>query len=206
MPAFSSLLSAPNRFLRALYDRTLAIAAHRHAEWGLAVVSFAESSFFPIPPDVALIPMCVAKRDRAYRYAAVCTLASVLGGVAGYFIGYFLYDAVGAPIVEFYGLAEKFSSFKDKYEEWGAWIVFGAGLTPIPYKVFTIASGVAAMNLPVFIAASLVGRAARFFLVATLIRKYGAPVQAFIEKRLGLVTIVFLVLLVGGFVLVKHML
>ena len=182
------------------------MAAHRRAPWVLSGVSFAESSFFPIPPDVMLIPMVLAKRAKAWAYAALCTIASVLGGLAGYAIGYFLFDAIGRPLLDLYGYAEAFQEFSNEYNTYGAWIVFIAGVTPFPYKVVTIASGATGLNLVVFMVASLLARGIRFFLVCALLYWFGPPVQAFIEKRLGLVTTLFIILLVGGFVLVRYVL
>jgi len=181
------------------------LAAHRHALWALALVSFVESSVFPIPPDILIIPMVLAARERAFRIAAVATVASVLGGLAGYGIGYFLYETVGRPLIAFYGYADKFSDFQGYYNEWGAWIVGGAGLTPFPYKVITIASGVTALDPVVFMVASLVSRGLRFFIVAWLLWRFGAPVRDFIEKNLGALATAFFVLLLGGFVLVKYL-
>ena len=192
------------KFIRAIYDWTLRLAAHRRATWGLAGISFIESSVFPIPPDVVLIPMCLANRSRAFFYATICTAASVLGGVFGYAIGFFLFETLGRAILEFYGMFEKFDLFQKRYNDWGGWIVFGAGLTPFPYKVITIASGVTKMNLLVFIVASVIGRAARFFLVAALIWKFGAPIKTFIEKYMGILTILFFALLIGGFIALKY--
>lgn len=192
------------KVIRKIYDMTLALAAHKRATWGLAGVSFIESSVFPIPPDVVLIPMCLANRGKAFFYATICTIASVAGGVLGYAIGYFLFETVGKPILEFYGMLEKFGVFQERYNAHGAWIVFGAGLTPFPYKVITIASGVTKMNIAAFMAASVIGRAARFYLVAALIWKFGAPIQVFIEKYLGLLTLLFFALLIGGFVALKY--
>ena len=148
--------------LRRLYDWTMRLAAHRHANWALAGVSFAESSFFPIPPDIILIPMVLAQRARAWLIALNCTVASVIGGLFGYAIGYFLFDAIGAPVLEFYGLTERFAEFGERYNEWGAWIVFIAGVTPIPYKLITISSGVTALSLPIFLIASVLARGLRF--------------------------------------------
>jgi membrane protein YqaA with SNARE-associated domain len=192
--------------LRSLYDRTLRIAAHPRAIWGLAAVSFIESSVFPIPPDILLIPMCISDRNKAFRYAAVCTVASVLGGLLGYAIGYFLYESVGHRIIEIYGMQEKFGLLKAKYAAYGGWIIFAKGLTPFPYKIITILSGVMQLSLPVFIVSSIFSRAIRFYLVAALLWKYGAPVQAFIEKRLMLVTMAFLLLLIAGFAAIKYIL
>jgi len=191
--------------LRRLYDWTLRVAAHKHASWGLAGVSFVESSIFPIPPDAVLIPMCIAERKKAFRYAAICTAASVLGGLLGYAIGYFLYESLGKSIIHFYGMDTKFDMLKAKYDEWGGWIIFAKGMTPIPYKLITITSGVLKLNLATFIIASIFSRAIRFYLVAALIWRYGAPVQKFIEKRLMLVTVAFLALIIGGFVLAEKL-
>lgn len=188
--------------LRGLYDWTMDLAAHRHAPWGLAVVSFVESSVFPIPPDVALIPMVIAKRDQAWIYATICTIASVLGGAFGYAIGYFLYDTVGLWILNLYGYTETFQSFAARYNEWGIWIVLIAGFTPFPYKVITIASGVTGLSFPVFMLASLASRGARFFIVSGLLYWFGASIKSFIEKYFGILSIVFMVLLIGGFVLI----
>ncbi|HEX6103631.1 MAG TPA: YqaA family protein [Alphaproteobacteria bacterium] len=188
-----------------LYDRTMSLASHRHAMRVLAVISFAESSFFPIPPDAMLIPMVLAHRDRAWAMAAVCTIASVLGGILGYVIGYFLFEAVGRPILDFYGYQDEFQRFADAYNEWGLWIILIKGLTPIPYKLVTIASGVAHFDPTVFILASIATRGARFFLVAALLRRFGPPIRTFVEKNLTAVATAALLLIVGGFVAVKYL-
>lgn len=188
--------------LRGLYDWTMRLAEGRHAIWALAVIAFVESSVFPIPPDVLMIPMILAAPSRAWLIAAVATVASVLGGLLGYYIGWGLFEAVGQPILDFYGKGEAFESFAARYNEYGAWAVLVAGVTPFPFKVITIASGVTALSLPVFIASSVIARALRFFLVAALLWKFGPPVRIFIEKRLGLVFAVFCALLVGGFLLI----
>jgi membrane protein YqaA with SNARE-associated domain len=188
-----------------LYDRTMSLASHRHAMRVLAVISFAESSFFPIPPDAMLIPMVLAHRDRAWAMAAVCTIASVLGGILGYAIGYFLFEAVGRPILDFYGYQEEFQRFADAYNKWGLWIILIKGLTPIPYKLVTIASGVAHFDPTVFILASIATRGARFFLVAALLRRFGPPIRTFVEKNLTAVATTALLLIVGGFVAVKYL-
>ena len=192
--------------LRGLYDWTMKLAGHRHAMWALAFVAFIESSIFPIPPDVLIIPMVLAARHKAWRIAAVATIASVAGGLAGYAIGAGLFESVGRPLLDFYGYANKFETFREGYNEWGAWIVAFFGLTPFPYKVITITSGVTDLNLMVFILASVVSRGARFFLVAALLWYFGEPIRLFIEKYLGLLTILFFVLLIGGFVLLKYVL
>lgn len=193
------------KLIRKMYDWTMRIAAHRHATAGLAGVSFIESSIFPIPPDVVLIPMCIAKREKAFFYATVCTVASVLGGLLGYAIGYSLYETIGRHIVDVYGMADKFAGLQEKYNQYGGWIIFAKGLTPFPFKILTILSGVMKMNLGIFVASSIACRALRFYIVAALLWKFGAPIQVFIEKRLGLVTLAFLVLLIGGFVAIKYM-
>ena len=191
--------------IRPLYNWTMSLAESRYALWALAAVAFVESSFFPIPPDVLLIPMIIAAPRKAFLFAAIATAASVLGGLFGYFIGYALFDTIGQSILEFYGKAAYFEEFRTRYNEWGAWAVLIAGVTPFPFKVITIASGVTALNLPVFIVASIVARALRFFLVAALLYRFGAPIREFIERRLGLVFIAFCVILLGGFYLVKFL-
>ncbi len=190
--------------LRRLYDWVMGLAAHRNATGVLAAVAFVESSVFPIPPDAMLIPMALANRNKAWFYATVATIASVIGGLLGYVIGYFLYDTVGQAIISFYGLAEKFASFSARYNEHGLAIVFFAGLTPFPYKVITIASGVTKMALPIFVAASIVSRGMRFFLVCGLLYWFGPPIKDFIEKYLGWLTLAFGILLVGGFVAIRY--
>ena len=191
------------RMLRLLYDRTMALAGHRHANWALAAVSFIESSVFPIPPDVMLIPMVLAQRHKALLIAIICTVASVLGGLLGYVIGLFLFDSIGMSILDFYAYGEKFASFQSRYNEWGVWIVLIAGLTPFPYKVITIASGVTGLSLPVFVIASIFARGARFAIVAALLWKFGESIQNFIERYLGILCTVFIALLIGGFAVVK---
>ena len=190
--------------LRTLYDRTMALAAHRHAVWALAGLSFAEASVFIVPPDVLLIPMVLAARARAYFYAGVCTAASVLGGLLGYAIGYFVFEAVGRPLLEFYGQAQSFQDFAALYNEWGAWIVAFAGASPFPYKVITIASGATGLDLLVFAVASTASRGLRFFLEAALLWYFGPPIRDFIERNLKWAVTLFLVLLFGGFLLVRY--
>jgi membrane protein YqaA with SNARE-associated domain len=190
--------------LRRLYDKTLEAAQGPRATWFLAAVSFAESSFFPIPPDVVLIPMVLADRARAWFLAAVTTITSVLGGLAGYLIGFALFDLIGQPILELYGLSATFKEFASCYNSLGAWIVFIAGLTPIPYKLITIASGVTALNLWVFVAASFAARGMRFFAVAGLIYLFGPTIRQLLDRYFALATIVFVILLIGGFALIKY--
>jgi membrane protein YqaA with SNARE-associated domain len=181
------------------------MASHRHAIWVLALVAFVESSVFPIPPDVLMIPMIIARPSRAFLIAAVATVASVAGGLLGYWIGMGAFELIGRPVLEFYGKDAYFAEFSVRYAEWGAWAVLIAGVTPFPYKVITILSGATALSLPVFIVASVIARALRFFIVAALLWKFGAPIRDFIEKRLGLVFIVFMMLLVGGFYVVRFL-
>jgi membrane protein YqaA with SNARE-associated domain len=190
--------------LRRLYDWTMAMAGGRYAVPALAGVSFAESSFFPIPPDIVLIPMVLAERARAWWYAFVATLSSVLGGLFGYLIGAVVFDQIALPLLEFYGYSEQFQTFADWFSDQGAWIVLFAGVTPFPYKVITITSGAVGLSLPVFILASIVARGLRFFLVAGLLYFFGPAIRDFIEKRLALVFTLFVVLLIGGFYLIRY--
>lgn len=190
---------------RKIYDWMLRMAGHRHALWIMAAVSFAESSFFPIPPDVMVVPMIVARRDRAFLIATVCTIASVLGGALGYAIGYYLYDSLGQWLVHLYGMEGGVETFRQKFAEYGMWIVLLKGLTPIPFKLVTIASGFAAFNFPLFMLCALITRGARFFLIAALLKRYGAPIQDFIERRLNLVAWAFLAILVAGFAAVMYL-
>lgn len=189
--------------MRALYDWTLEKARHPQAQWWLAVIAFLESSIFPIPPDVMLLPMTLARRAAAFRYAAICTLASITGGLAGYAIGYALWESLGEPIIAFYGYEAAFARFQAGFLEYGGWLVFIFGITIFPFKVITIASGVVAMDPIVFLLASLASRAPRFFLEAALLWRFGAPIQRFIERRLSLLTTLFVILLVGGFLAIE---
>ncbi len=191
--------------LRRLYDWTLTIAGHRHAIWGLAAVSFIESSLFPIPPDVLLIPMVLARPRRAFLLAGVCTLASVAGGYLGYAIGYFAFETIGVRVLEFYHVMDKYEALKASYAEWGAWIIMIKGMTPIPYKLITIASGALKFDLAAFTLASLVSRSLRFFLVAALLWRFGDRVRLFIERRLALMTSLFAAALVGGFLVLRFL-
>ena len=189
--------------LRRFYDRLLLLSATPRAPLWLALVSFAESSFFPVPPDVLLVPMALARPERAWRLAAICTAASVVGGMLGYLIGYAFYDAVALPVIRFYHLEAKADAFVAGFQEWGLWIILVKGLTPIPYKLVTIASGFAHFNFGLFVAASVVTRGLRFFLVAGLIRRFGEPVRTFVERRLTLVTSLTAAGIVGGVVLLR---
>lgn len=189
--------------VKATYDYMLNLASRRNAMYFLFAVAFIESSFFPIPPDVMLIPMVLAAPTKAWRIAGIATIASVLGGAFGYAIGVFFFDLIARPILTFYGYMHQFDVFKDYYHEWGAWIVFGAGITPFPYKVITIASGVVNLDFAVFMLASVVARGMRFYLVAWLLKKYGEPMKDYIEKNLGMLSVLFLLLLLGGFACIK---
>jgi membrane protein YqaA with SNARE-associated domain len=191
---------------RHLYDWVIGFAHKRHSTWALAGLSFAESSFFPIPPDVLLLPMCLGKRSKAWWFATVCTLASVLGGVAGYFIGYAAWEAVDQYVFKYVPgfKPETFERVAKLYQEYDFWIVFAAALTPIPYKVFTIAGGVFHVALVPFILASIVGRGVRFFAEAALMYAFGPTILPFVDRYFNLLSILFTLLLIGGFVLVKY--
>ena len=191
--------------VKATYDYMLNLASRRNAMYFLFAVAFIESSFFPIPPDVMLIPMVLAAPAKAWRIAGIATAASVLGGAFGYAIGVFFFGLIARPILTFYGYMHQFVVFKDYYHEWGAWIVFGAGITPFPYKVITIASGVVHLDFAVFMLASVVARGMRFYLVAWLLKKYGEPMKDYIEKNLGMLSVLFLLLLLGGFACIKFL-
>lgn len=191
--------------LQRLYAWTMRQAGGPHAERALAVVSFLESSIFPVPPDAMLVPMVLARPQAAWRFAMICTAASVVGGLFGYLIGYFLLETLGEWIIGLYGLQGKLAEFQASYAEWGLLIILLKGLTPIPYKLVTIASGMAHFNLAVFILASILTRGARFFIVAGLLRSYGQPIRAFIERRLTLVTSAFAGLVVLGFISLRYL-
>ena len=191
--------------LRGLYDWTLRLADHKYALWALALVSFAESSFFPIPPDIIMIPMIIARPSRAFLIAFVALVASVAGALLGYYIGWGLFEAVGKPVLEFYGKTDAAAEFNQRFTEWGAWAVLIAGVTPFPFKVITIMSGWTGFSLPVFIGSSIIARGLRFFIVAGLLWKFGPPIRDFIEKRLGLMFTLFILLLAGGFYVVKYL-
>lgn len=186
------------------YDIMLDLSAKDNAILFLFIVAFIESSFFPIPPDIMLIPMILATPNKAWRIATTATVASVLGGYLGYGIGIFAFDLIAKPILEFYSAFAQFHEFENYYHEYGAWIVFGAGITPFPYKIITIASGVVHLDPIIFGIASVLARGLRFFLVAWLLKKFGAPMKIFIEKHLGILSVIFLALLIGGFALIKY--
>jgi membrane protein YqaA with SNARE-associated domain len=189
--------------LRRLYDWTLSLADHPRALWALALVSFAESSFFPIPPDLLMIPMIVAAPHRAWLIAFVTLVASVLGGLLGYAIGAFAFESVGQPILAALGKGDAMAEFNTRFNDVGFWAVLAAGVTPFPFKVITIMSGWTAMPLGIFVATSILARGLRFFVVAWLLWQFGAPIRGFIEQRLGLAFTLFIVLLLGGFMAVS---
>ncbi|MFA8443168.1 YqaA family protein [Yoonia sp.] len=188
--------------LRRLYDWTISLAQSPHALWALAIVSFIESSFFPIPPDVLMIPMIIARPSRAFLIAGIATIASVAGALLGYYIGAALMETIGQPIFDFYGKTESVAEMSAVFNAYGAWAVVVAGVTFLPFKVVTILSGATGLPLGVFIVSSIFARALRFFLVAALLWKFGAPIRDFIEKRLGLMFALFCVLLIGGFAMI----
>lgn len=190
--------------LQSLYDRTIRLADHPHALWVLAFVAFIESSVFPIPPDVLMIPMILARPSRAWLIATVALVFSVLGGLLGYAIGAFFYDSIGQPILEAMGKGHAMQEFNQRFNDFGFWAVLTAGVTPFPYKVITIMSGWTGMPLGTFIATSILARALRFFIVAGLLWGFGEPIRDFIEKRLGLMLTLFIILLIGGFLVVKY--
>lgn len=191
--------------LKRLYNWTLSFAATPYALYALAVIAFVESSFFPIPPDILLIPLIIAAPNRAFYIATICTIASVVGGGFGYYIGAELFDSVAKPILDFYHKGDAFEAFKLRFNEQGHWAVLFAGMTPFPYKVITITSGATGLPFMTFMFWSLIARGLRFFIVAALLWKFGAPIRDFIEKRLGLMTLIFLTLLVGGLYVVKYL-
>lgn len=183
----------------------MSLANHPKALWALAIVSFAESSFFPIPPDVLMIPMIIASPRKAFVIAGVATASSVLGALFGYYIGWGLFESVGQPVLDFYGKGAAFDEFAARYNDLGAWVVLVAGISPLPFKVITIASGATGLSVPIFVISALIARAFRFFIVAGLLWAFGAPIRDFIERRLGLVFTVFCVILVGGFAALRYL-
>lgn len=186
--------------LRRIYDWCIAAADKPYALWLMSAVSFAESSFFPVPPDVMLIPMSLARPQRAWFFALICTLTSVAGGVAGYAIGSLLYDSVGQWVISFYGYGDKMEAFRAAYNEYGAWIILLKGLTPIPYKIVTITSGFAGYDVWLFILFSLISRGGRFFIAAVLLNRYGETIRQTIEARLGFWVAVGTIVLIAGII------
>jgi membrane protein YqaA with SNARE-associated domain len=191
--------------LKRFYARVITLASSPHASWWLALVAFAEASFFPIPPDALLIPMALAQPRKALRFALICTIGSVAGGALGYAIGYYVFDQLARPILEVYGYGNAYAAFQTRFQEYGVWIILIKGLTPIPYKIVTIAAGAAKFAFGTFMAASLVTRGGRFFIVAALLHFFGDSVRIFIEKRLTLVTSALAVGVVGGFLALKFL-
>jgi membrane protein YqaA with SNARE-associated domain len=190
--------------LRRAYNWILNYAEHPHAIWVLSAVSFTESSFFPIPPDFLYLAMLIADRTKAWKLATVCTLSSVLGGILGYYIGYGLYETVGKMIIETYGLTNTFAGFKEGFDKWGFWIVAAKGLTPIPYKIVTIASGIANMNLGNFILASIIARGMRFFAIGAIIYFCGPGLRDYIQKNIEWLSTVTLGAIIIGFLIVIY--
>ncbi len=191
--------------LRQLYEWTLKKSEHPKASWFLSIISFAESSFFPIPPDIILIPMVIAKTAKAWIYAFICTVSSVLGGALGYLIGFFFYNSVGILIVNYYGLDNQFTNFENSYNEYGFLIVLGAGFTPFPFKLITISSGLFGLNFITFILVSFIARGLRFFLLAGLLKLFGQSIKKFIDQYFNLLAIIFFILLIGSFILIKYL-
>ena len=191
--------------LRKLYDWTLEKSNHPKASWFLGIISFIESSFFPIPPDIILIPMVIANRLKAWTYAFICTVSSVLGGILGYFIGYFFYNSIGILILSYYSLDNQFANFESYYKDLGFWIVLGAGFTPFPFKFITIASGLFGLNIFLFIAVAFLARGLRFFLLAGLIKLFGDFIIKFIDKYFNILAIIFFIVLFGSFIILKYL-
>jgi len=189
--------------LRNLYNWTLDKASHKKASWFLVLVSFAESSFFPIPPDILLIPMILAKRLKTWFYALICTLSSVAGGLAGYAIGIFFYASIGSAIVELYGLSNSFNLFEDYYNQYGIWIVLGGGFTPFPFKFIAITSGVFNLNIFLFVIVAMIARGLRFYFIATLLFIFGNAIKKLIDKYFNLLVSLFFILLIGSILIIK---
>lgn len=189
--------------VRRLYDVCMEWISGKYGVWALFLIAFVESSFFPLPPDVFLIAMCVAIPAMSFRYAAVCAVGSVLGGAFGYGLGYWFMDGIGMTIIDWYGLSDKYGMVQQYFKDYDVWIVGTAGFTPIPYKLFTITAGFVHSNFVTFMIVSFVARAARFFLVAGLIWKFGPQIKQFIDKYFNILSIAFVVLLAAGFLLIK---
>ena len=203
LPGRSPAARGPRSWTRRLYHWVLSWGDHPQATWALFLLAFAESSFFPIPPDVLLIALCMGRPSRALVFATVCTAGSVLGGLFGYWIGSAVFDTVGREILEFYGLMDKYAEVQSLYRRYDVWAVGIAGLTPIPYKVFTVTAGLFKISLPGFIVASVLSRGLRFFVVALVLKRWGEPAREFLDRHLNLLTIAFVALLIGGFVLLR---
>jgi len=192
-------------YLRKLYDWTLIKSQHPKATWFLSFISFIESSFFPIPPDIILIPMIIAKRANAFLYAFICTISSVLGGIAGYLIGFYLFNSIGTIIINYYGLADQFILFENYYLKYGIWIVLGAGFTPFPFKFITIASGVFGLNIVLFVAVAFLARGLRFYLIALLLKIFGSIIKNLINKYFNILASIFFILLIGSIMILKFL-
>ncbi len=193
------------KILRKTYDWTIEKSKHPKAVWFLSLISFSESSFFPIPPDIILIPMIIAKRVNAFFYAFICTISSVVGGVTGYCIGFFFYNSLGLLIINYYGLQNQFINFENYYQVYGIWIVLGAGFTPFPFKFITIASGFFGFNIFLFILISLIARGLRFYLIAFLLKVFGQSIEDFIDKYFNLLAILFFILLISSIIMIKFL-
>ncbi len=193
------------KIFRNLYNWTLNQSSKKYAPWFLTFISFVESSFFPIPPDIILIPMIIAKRTKAFLYAFVCTISSVFGGLFGYLIGYALFNSIGIILVNFYGMTEYIENLKEYYNDYGIWFVLIAGFTPLPFKVITIASGLFQLNLIIFILCSLVARGGRFYLIAGLLYLFGEAIKKFIDRYFNFLTILFFILLIGSILFLNYL-
>ncbi len=191
--------------MRRLYKNVMALASSPRAAWWLFAVAFSEASFFPIPPDAMLIPMAIAAPGRAWRYALIALAGTLLGGTFGYILGHFLFDVAAQPILRAYHYEAAFRAFQQTFRRWGVWIILVKGFVPIPYKIVTIAAGAAGFSYPLFIAASAVTRGGRFFLVSGLLRRWGEPIRAFIERHLALVLGVLAASIIAGFVVLRYL-
>ncbi len=192
-------------YIRRLYDWTIHWAETPHSIWALFILAFCESSFFPIPPDVLLIALAVVIPCKSFKYALVCSVGSISGGCFGYFIGYQFFEYVGSLIISFYNITDVFNTVSTQYQDNAFSAIAVAGFTPIPYKVFTIAAGVCKVNIVTLILASALGRSARFFMVAGLFYLFGPKIKIFIEKYFNILSIVFVILLISGFVAIKYL-
>jgi membrane protein YqaA with SNARE-associated domain len=188
-----------------LYQWTLTLAESRHAPWALGIIAFAESSFFPIPPDVILVPMSLARPNRALAYALICTIGSVAGGILGYAIGALLFETIGQWLINLYGYGSRVEEVRALYQQWGWAFILIKGLTPIPYKIVTITSGVLAYSLPLFVLLSLITRGARFFILAALLNRFGETLKSLLERYFGLFIMLLVVIIIGGFLLAAHL-
>tara|TARA_B100000989_G_scaffold247685_1_gene195049 strand:- start:624 stop:1208 length:585 start_codon:yes stop_codon:yes gene_type:complete len=193
------------KVLRNLYNWTLEQSSKKYASWFLAFISFIESSFFPIPPDIILITMIISKRSKAFIYASICTLSSVFGGLFGYLIGYALFNSIGIILVNFYGMTDYLQHMKEYYNNYGIWFVLIAGFTPIPFKIITLTSGLFQLNLIIFILCSLIARGCRFYLIAGLLYVFGEAIKKFIDRYFNFLTILFFILLIGGVLVLNYL-